>query len=134
MVRHVGRHPPTKRETSVPREMLMSEVAESHWEFVCDASDVQPFIGVRALLGDEQVALFRVKEKLFAISAIDPFTKAAVLARGIVGDLKEQVVVASPLYKQHFNLETGVCLEDESVRVKTFKVREHAGKIELAAR
>lgn len=112
----------------------MSEISDSHWEVICDSSDLLPFIGVRALLGDEQVAVFRVNEKLFAVSAIDPFTKAAVLARGIVGDLREQIVVASPVYKQHFNLETGVCLEDSSVKVKVFRVREYAGKIELAGR
>ena len=112
----------------------MSEVVESDWEVICGSSDILPFVGVRALLGEEQVAVFRVREKLFAISAIDPFTKTAVLARGIVGDLQNQTVVASPLYKQHFNLETGVCLEDNSIKVKTFRVREQAGKIELAAR
>lgn len=112
----------------------MNDVAESNWEVICDSSDLLPFIGVRALLGEEQVAVFRVNEKLFAVSAIDPFTKVAVLARGIVGDLREQIVVASPIYKQHFNLETGICLEDSTVKIKTFKVRERAGKIELADR
>jgi nitrite reductase (NADH) small subunit len=102
------------------------------WQAVCESSDLQEMVGARALLNGEQVAMFRVKGKLYAVNAIDPFTKAAVLARGIVGSLKNQVVVASPLLKQHFNLETGKCLEDENVHVKVYGIRESNGKIELA--
>src|SRR5690606_38104492 len=92
------------------------------WQAVCNSQDLGEMIGARALLNGEQVAMFRVKGKLYAISAIDPFTKAAVLARGIVGSLKGQIVVASPLLKQHFNLETGCCLEEESVSVKVYGI------------
>ncbi|WP_045858381.1 nitrite reductase small subunit NirD [Teredinibacter purpureus] len=106
---------------------------ELNWVSVCDANDLTPFLGVRALLEKEQVAIFKVKDALYAVNAIDPFTKTAILARGIVGDLQQQIVVASPLYKQHFNLETGVCLEDETVSVKTYSIREQDGKIQLAA-
>lgn len=106
---------------------------EMNWVSVCDAAELTPLLGVRALLNEEQVAIFKVKDALYALNAIDPFSKAAVLSRGIVGDLKNQLVVASPLYKQHFNLETGICLEDESVKVKTYAVRESEGKIQLAA-
>lgn len=102
------------------------------WQAVCDSKDLEEMLGARALLNGEQVAMFRVKGKLYAINAIDPFTKAAVLARGIVGSLKNQVVVASPLLKQHFNLETGKCLEDENVAVKVYGIREQNGKIELS--
>ena len=60
---------------------------------------------------------------MFAIDALDPFSNAPVLSRGIVGDLQGQLVVASPIYKQHFSLETGQCLEDEAVAVRTFAAR-----------
>lgn len=102
------------------------------WVDVCESGDLLPNLGVRALVNDEQVAIYRVQGRLYAISALDPFSNAAVLSRGIVGDLKGQVVVASPIYKQHFNLETGVCLEDESVQLKTYFVREVAGRIQVA--
>lgn len=102
------------------------------WQAVCDSSELMPNIGVRALLGDEQVALFKVKDEYFAVSAIDPFTKAAVMSRGIVGDLKGKVVVASPIYKQHFELSTGACLEDQSVNLKTYPVRVVNGQLEVA--
>ena len=103
----------------------------TEWEAVCQLSDLTPMIGARALINNEQVALFLVKEKVYAISAIDPFTKTAVLSRGIVGDLNNELVVASPIYKQHFSLSSGKCLEDESMGVKTYPVRVTNGSIEL---
>lgn len=101
------------------------------WVDVCESRDLLPDLGVRALVNGEQVAIYRVRGELYAISAIDPFSNAAVLSRGIVGDLKGQLVIASPIYKQHFNLRTGACLEDDSVSLKTYPVREAGGRILL---
>ena len=113
---------------------MMSALAEaSSWQAVCDSDDIGEMLGVRALVNGEQIAIFRVKGELFAISAIDPFTQTAVLSRGIIGDLKGETVVASPIYKQHFILSTGICLEDETVSVKTYAVRESGGSVELTA-
>ena len=112
----------------------MSAAENIQWQTVCDAKALSPSIGVRALLGGEQVAIFKVQGTCYAISAIDPFTQAAVLARGIVGDVAGKVVVASPIYKQHFVLGTGECIEDENVRVATYPVREVNGQIELGLR
>ncbi len=106
---------------------------EAVWQDVCDAAELLPNLGVRALIAGEQVALFRAAGQLYAISAIDPFTKTAVLSRGIVGDLKGQVVVASPIYKQHFNLQTGVCLEDAEVSVPVYPIKEDSGRIWIMA-
>ena len=108
-------------------------VVQGQWLNVCDSADLLPNLGVRALVRGEQVAIYRVLGKLYGISAVDPFSQAAVLSRGIVGDLKGQLVVASPIYKQHFNLLTGACLEDENVRVRTFAVRELDGKVQVLA-
>jgi len=107
----------------------MTEV--SSWETICDLKDLIPGVGVRAYFGGKQVAIFSVSEKLYAVDAIDPFTGAAVLSRGITGSLSDQPVVASPIYKQHFNLETGQCLEDDTVAVMTFPVRENEGSVQL---
>jgi nitrite reductase (NADH) small subunit len=60
--------------------------------------------------------------QLYALGNWDPIGKANVLSRGIVGDLKGELVVASPLYKQHFVLATGVCLEDPEVSVPVYEV------------
>lgn len=95
------------------------------WDVVCTVDDLVPESGIAVWTEDGPVAVFYLPYRLpalFAISHTDPFTGKNVLARGITGDLKGQPVVASPLYKQHFNLETGQCLEDETVQVKTYPV------------
>lgn len=109
----------------------MSEENKS-WQTICPSTELKEPLGVRALLDNEQVAIFKIKSELYAVSAIDPFTNAAVLARGIVGDLGGKTVVASPIYKQHFCLSSGACLEDEGVSLKTYAVRDNSGQIELA--
>lgn len=105
----------------------------SSWVTVCNDSDLIAGTGVCALLGGEQVAIFKTrKEKsVYAISNYDPIGKANVLSRGIIGSIGEEIVVASPLYKQHFSLRTGNCLEDAEHTVKTYPVRAFEGKIQL---
>ena len=109
-------------------------MATSTWTTVCELSALTPDVGARALLGDEQVAVFRLSRggDVFAIDAFDPFSNAPVLSRGIVGDLNGRLVVASPIYKQHFDLETGKCLEDETVAVRTYAVRVVDGGVQVA--
>ena len=105
------------------------------WTAVCTFEDLVPESGVAVWTKDGPVAVFYLpgrETELLAISHTDPFTGANVLARGITGDLKGQVVVASPLYKQHFNLETGQCLEDEAVKVKTYQVTLKDDRVVLA--
>jgi len=91
---------------------------------VCRLEDIVLDTGVCALVGGEQVAVFRLADgSVHAVGNQDPFSKANVLSRGIVGDLKGELVVASPVYKQHFSLVSGRCLEDPAVRVAVFPVR-----------
>ncbi|MDX1453347.1 MAG: nitrite reductase small subunit NirD [Oleiphilaceae bacterium] len=101
---------------------------------ICDQSDLIKDSGVCALVDDKQIAIFylpRTEQKLFAIGNYDPIGKANVLSRGIVGDISGQVVVASPLYKQHFNLATGECLEEADVKVPVYKVALNQNKVVL---
>ena len=84
-------------------------------------------------VGGEQVAIFRVGDNVYAVGNKDPFSGANVLSRGIVGDLKGGLVVASPVYKQHFSLASGVCLEDPAVRVAVFEVRLEGDKVMVRA-
>jgi len=91
---------------------------------VCQLEDIVPNCGVCALVDGRQVAIFRLDdERLFAIGNRDPFSGANVLSRGIVGDLNGELVVASPVYKQHFSLLTGRCIEDASVSVPVYETR-----------
>ena len=96
----------------------------SAWVAVCRLEDIVPNTGVCALVGERQIAVFRLDDdSVFAIENRDPFSRANVLSRGIVGDLKGEVAVASPVYKQHFNLATGQCMEDPDVRIAVFPAR-----------
>lgn len=105
----------------------------NNWITVCNESDLTADTGLCALLEGEQVAIFKpaLSEELYALSNFDPFGKANVMSRGILGSIGEKLVVASPLYKQHFNLETGECLEDDSASLKTYQVRIEAGQVQL---
>lgn len=102
-----------------------------NWLNVCSVSDLQTDSGICALVNGEQVALFYVKTTVYAVSNFDPFGNANVLSRGVIGDLKGQIVVASPLYKQHFNLKTGICLEDESVILPVYASRIENGTVQI---
>ena len=104
----------------------------TQWVDICSICDIAPNTGVCALVKGEQVAIFRVGEAVYAISNYDPFSKAFVLARGIVGDRNGIIKVASPIYKQNFNLATGQCLDDETVSVPTFKVRVVEDRVQIA--
>lgn len=91
---------------------------------VCRLDDIVPNTGVCALVGGRQVAVFRLDDdSVYALDNRDPFSRANVLSRGIVGDVKGELVVASPVYKQHFSLKSGQCLEDPAVRVPVYAVR-----------
>jgi nitrite reductase (NADH) large subunit len=93
------------------------------WSFVCTLSDIFPDSGVTALIDGKQIAVFRLGDAVHAIGNFDPASGVNVLARGIVGDLNGEPVVASPIYKQHYSLITGLCIEDVSYRVPTYLAR-----------
>ena len=104
------------------------------WNAVCAFDDIVPDTGVCALLNGRQVAIFRVgSERLFAIDNYDPNSNAAVLSRGLVGSLGERIVVASPIYKHHFDLQTGECLEAPAHSVSSFPVRVENGTVWVAS-
>jgi len=106
----------------------------AQWQDVCSVDDLQADSGVCALVEGRQVAIFYMpKDKaVFAINNYDPFGCANVLSRGLIGDINGQPVVASPLYKQHFNLQTGVCLEDETVKIPAYAVRIENGSVQVS--
>jgi NAD(P)H-dependent nitrite reductase small subunit len=93
------------------------------WYRVCALDDIPPNSGVAALVEGGQVAMFRVGDALYAVGNYDPASGINVLSRGIVGDVAGEIVVASPLYKQHYSLVTGRCLEDPELRIPAYLTR-----------
>ena len=104
------------------------------WVDVCATGELTPERGVCALVDGRQVAVFRVAalEELYAVDNHDPFSGANVMSRGIVGSRGDTPKVASPMYKQSFDLRTGACLDDPSVALAVYAVRQHDGRVEVA--
>lgn len=122
---------------------VLGEVRAGHdalrpgrWVRVCASAQVPVERGVAALVGRDQVALVRSHDgTVHAVDHLDPVSGAHVMARGIVGsatvDGHDVPTLASPMFKQVFDLRTGVCLSDASVRLRTWVVREVDGEVEL---
>jgi nitrite reductase (NADH) large subunit len=104
------------------------------WQAICALEDILPESGAAALVDGEEVAVFRVRDAVFAIGNYDPASDANVLARGIVGDIGGEIVVASPIYKQHFSLITGRCLEEPRFTVPAYLAQVRNGQIWVRAR
>ena len=106
------------------------------WLKLCNKSYLVPNTGVAALYQDQQIAIFYIpeyKDEVFAIGNQDPFSGANILARGLIGDIKGEPMVASPLYKQHFSLNTGSCFEDSNIQVPVWPVRLKGENVEIIA-
>jgi nitrite reductase (NADH) small subunit len=112
----------------------MTAVQERTWTTVCRVDDLLVGRGVAALLpGGDQVAVFRTRDGLHVLSNHDPFSSAAVLSRGIVGDRGGVPVVVSPVYKQAFELATGRCVDDAAVAVATYPVEVWDGYVRVGS-
>jgi nitrite reductase (NADH) small subunit len=109
----------------------------SGWITVCRHDDIVPDTGVCALVHGRHVAVFRIDAddaRVFAIDNVDPRAGVSVLSRGLTGSLGERVVVASPLYKHHFDLRTGECLEEPRWSVAAYDARVAGGDVLVRVR
>jgi nitrite reductase (NADH) large subunit len=96
---------------------------KSVWHKVCAFDDITPNTGVCALVEGRQIAVFRFDDMVFAVDNFDPASAANVISRGLVGDLNGELVVASPIYKHHYNLVSGRCQEDPDNSISVYPVR-----------
>ncbi|GAA1821799.1 nitrite reductase small subunit NirD [Nesterenkonia flava] len=105
---------------------------ESRWRQICPLGELEPMWGEAALVGSTQIALVRLPDdRLFAVDHFDPYAKANVMARGIVGSRQGRPTLASPIHKQVYDLETGECLSEEGLRLRTYPVRVVRDHIEI---
>jgi nitrite reductase (NADH) small subunit len=106
-----------------------------HWSDVCSVDDIDPGTGVAALVAGDQIALVKTRAgRIYAISNFDPFSKAFVMSRGIIGSKGEIQKIASPIYKQCFDLQSGQCLDDPSVRLPVYPVRIVGERVRVGTR
>lgn len=115
-------------------------------QLICTLDDIIPEGGVCALIEGKQVAVFRTKDdQLFAIDNFDPFSNANVLSRGLIGgtvinteleggsiEQQEVIYVASPIYKQRFDLATGQCLDDDTVKLDSYPVNLEGNQVMIS--
>ncbi|HSA52864.1 MAG TPA: nitrite reductase small subunit NirD [Yinghuangia sp.] len=109
-----------------PDAHVQIATADGGWSTVCRLADLIPGRGVAALVDGEQVAVFLDRDgTVYAVGNLDPFSGAQVISRGIVGSRGDVPVVMSPMYKEAFDLRTGLCLDgdDEAVALPVHEVR-----------
>jgi nitrite reductase (NADH) small subunit len=107
---------------------------EKQWQTICHKDDLVKDSGVCALLAnDDQIAIFKVKDDVFTVGNWDPVGEANVLYRGLIGDSKGEIYVASPLYKQRFVLDSGKCLDDETVSIQAYDTRLENDQVQVLA-
>lgn len=106
---------------------------ETVWQAICPVTSIVPGTGVCALHDGRQVAVLRLDDAIYAIDNRDPFSGAAVLSRGIIGERDGRPYVASPIYKHRFDLLDGRCLDEPAVRLDRWALRIQRGMVELGA-
>jgi len=113
----------------------MTASAPDGWAPVCRLAELEVERGATALMYGQAMAMFRTYDgHVYALGNYDPFSKASVLARGIVGTRGDIPFVASPMHKHAFDLRTGRCLDDESVSVPAYDVRVVDGVVMVCPR
>jgi nitrite reductase (NADH) small subunit len=109
------------------------------WTPVCRLVELEVERGAAALVNGQAVAVFRAHDDtVYALGNQDPFSRAGVLARGIVGtrtvEGEEVPFVASPMHKQAFDLRTGRCLDEDTVTVASYQVQVVEGVVLVGPR
>jgi nitrite reductase (NADH) small subunit len=109
--------------TIIDQPVTETRPSTSAWVPVCTIADLEVERGRAALLHGEQIALFLLHDgRVHAVQNLDPYSGAHVLSRGIVGTKQDAPTVASPMYKQVFDLRTGVCLDAQGKEAKSLRV------------
>ncbi|WP_342762820.1 nitrite reductase small subunit NirD [Dermabacter hominis] len=108
----------------------------SNWQSICKVTDIDPNLPEAALFGTEQVAVVRAwDERIYVVSNVDPRTQQGVMSRGIVGDRDvegaRRATLASPIYKEVYDLETGKCYANDAYTLPVYASRVSDGVIEV---
>lgn len=114
---------------------MTNSITKKAWRTICSTSDLVKDSGISALLEseDEQIAIFHIpnsEEKVYAVGNYDPIGEANVLYRGLVGCINDEPVVSSPLYKQHYSLKTGRCLQEDKA-ISVYDIRIENEEVQL---
>lgn len=104
----------------------------SKWVGICEVAHLTPDRPVAALIDGRQIAVVRTYDgSVYAVDNRDPFSGANVMSRGLVGSKQGKKVIISPMYKQAFDLDTGICIDDQTTSIRTANARVRSGKVEV---
>ena len=80
-------------------------MTETNFKKICKISDLPNRRGRKFTIDEEtDIAVFRVAEKIYAVSNVCPHNQSNVMYDGY---LDEELYVACPIHGWQFNLETG---------------------------
>lgn len=122
--------------TQAHARSIESNEPGADWHPLCHRQDLVANSGVVAWFAGAQIALFLLSqsdtgERVYAVHNRDPQSGANVIGRGMIGHIQGVAVVASPLYKQHFRLADGLCLEQPEVALQAWPVRLNGDRVEI---
>jgi len=92
--------------------------AERSFVKVARLSDIAEGRSAKVRLGDDEIALWRVRGKFYAIGNVCSHQHFSELHRGILSGL----TVACPMHGWTYSLETGIAVSG-SGRVRTYEVK-----------
>jgi nitrite reductase (NADH) small subunit len=98
------------------------------WVAVGLAADVPLFEGRSVAVGDRRIAVFRLPDGWAAVDHGCPH-RGGPLSDGIVSDS----CVTCPLHNQRFSLESGARQDAAGEGIRTYRVRERHGQLELCS-
>ncbi|WP_253943776.1 nitrite reductase small subunit NirD [Nocardioides marmotae] len=109
--------------------------AHDEWQPVCALAELEVDRAATALVHGQAIAIFRLADdRVFALGNHDPFAKASVIAKGIVGCRGDVPFVGSPAHGHAFDLRTGRCLDDPAAAVPAYDVKVVDGMVHVGQR
>lgn len=102
------------------------------WQPVIEAkcfTDSPTGCSVNVRRGDTQLAVFKIKNRYFAVQQMCPHKRTFALSDGLIGDdiASSQTWVSCPYHKRNFILngaDAGQCSNDPDLNIATFEVEE----------
>lgn len=102
-----------------------------NWVRVCTENDLELNWGEVALIDSHQYAVVKTKHGIYAFDHQDPNSGSLVMARGIIGEKDSHSTVASPLYKEVYDLSTGTCVSGAEYSLPVYPVQVRDGDVYL---
>ncbi|MHB1922055.1 MAG: nitrite reductase small subunit NirD [Chitinophagaceae bacterium] len=117
--------------TRTKRTTTASSPDQEIWFDACGVEDVPQEGGACIQRGSEQIAIFNFSSRgeWYATQNLCPHRMQMALSRGIIGDAQGEPKVACPFHKRTFSLQSGECLVDPGLRIRTYPVLIQQGRV-----